>query len=109
MITSFTLKRGDTWSQTFLFRQPSGEPVDLTGATARLHLRDTRDALLVDATAYLTLDGPAGALALTVPAQVTQTFPIGKHVFDVELTYPDGTTKSTQTAQLNVIKDVTLP
>ena len=37
MSATFNLKRGDTWAQTFAWKQGSatGDPVDLTDCTAR--------------------------------------------------------------------------
>ena len=111
MATTFTIKRGDTWSQTFAWKQGSetGDPVDLTGCTVRCQVRDRADALILDASAYLTVDGPAGTVALVVPASETEAFPAAKLAFDIELTFPDGTVQSTETMSLKVIEDVTLP
>lgn len=111
MPATFTLKRGDTWSQSFAWKQgsASGAPVDLTGCTARLQVRTRADALVLDATAYLTLDGTAGTVAVSVPASATELFPVAKLQFDIELTFPDGTVQSTETMALKILEDVTLP
>ena len=109
MPATFTIKRGDTWSQSFEWRQGSetGDPVDLTGCTARCHVRDRADTLIADVTDYLTVDGPAGTVDLALVP--TETFPVAKLQFDIELTWPDGTVQSTETMTLRVIEDVTLP
>lgn len=111
MPATFTLKRGDTWAQTFAWKQGSetGDPVDLNGCTARMQVRDKTDALILDASAYLTVDGPAGTVALVVPASETGAFPVAKLAFDIELTFPGGAVQSTETMSLRVVEDVTLP
>lgn len=108
---TFTLKRGDTWSQTFSWRQGSetGDPVDLTDCTARMQLRDKTDALILDCTPYLTVDGLTGTVEIVVPADETEVFPVAKLSFDIEMTFPDGTVQSTETMALKVLEDVTLP
>jgi hypothetical protein len=109
MAITFTIKRGDTWNQSFEWKQGSetGDPVDLTGCTARCHVRDRADTLIADVTDYLTVYGLAGSVDLTrVP---TEDFPVAKLQFDIELTWPDGTVQSTETMTLRVLEDVTLP
>jgi hypothetical protein len=111
MTPTFTLKRGDTWNQSFTWRQGSetGDPVDLTGCTARMQVRDRSDVLILDCTPYLALDELAGTVSVLVPASETELFPVAKNQFDIELTFPDGTVQSTETMILRVIEDVTLP
>lgn len=111
MPATFTLKRGDTWSQSFTWRQgsESGDPVDLTDCTARMQVRTRSDDLILDCTPYLTVDGPAGTVAVLVPASETKAFPVAKTQFDIELTFPDDTVQSTETMTLRVLEDVTLP
>lgn len=110
-MVTFTLKRGDTWNQVFLWKQGSetGDPVDLTGCTARCQIRNRAGTLLLDCTPYLTVDGANGAVSVLVPASETAGLPIGKLFFDIELTFPDGTVQSTETVMLRVLEDVTLP
>ena len=107
MAATFTIKRGDTWSQSFEWRQGSetGDPVDLTGAQAWLHLRDKRDTLIADVSEYLTVNGPAGTVSVDVPREVTRAFPVGKLYFDIELSIDE---PSTETMILNVVEDKTV-
>ena len=111
MTTTFTIKRGDTWSQTFAWKQGSetGDPVDLTGCTARCQVRDRADALILDGSEFLTVSGVEGTVAILVPASETEAFHVAKLQFDIELTFPNGTVQSTETMILRVLEDVTLP
>ena len=108
------IKRGDTWRQTFRFVQDavSARPVDLTGCSARLQVRRKpsnlsrrkhEDTLLLDATDSLTIDALAGTV--TVDLQIPDYASLGKHYFDVEITYSDGHVQSTDTAILDIVED----
>lgn len=110
MSNNLTLKRGDTWRAVFTWTQ-GDDPVDLTGCTARLMVRARRaDELLLDLTSPdggLTLTPLTGVVTVLATAAQTATLPVGTHVFDLELTYPDGSVQSTETAFLTVLEDVT--
>lgn len=101
-MTTLSVKRGDTWTWKCSFAGVDGAPVDLTGVTARLHVRDKRQALLADYTDSLVVG--ASDVSLSVPADL----PIGTQYFDIELTFPDGTVTSTDTMTLSVVRDITL-
>ncbi|MCK7581012.1 MAG: hypothetical protein MZV65_38940 [Chromatiales bacterium] len=106
----FSLKRGDAWQHPFTWRQGSatGEPANLTGVTASLHLKraDRTSELVLDCSPYLTVDGPAGTVLVDVPKAATRLFPVGKLKFDIELS---NDIPSTETMYLNVVEDVTVP
>ncbi len=40
------LIRGDTWRRSWIIKDEVGQPIDLTGASARLQVRDKRDEVL---------------------------------------------------------------
>lgn len=107
MPATFTIKRGDTWSQAFAWKQGSevGDPVDLTGATAYLHLRDRNDTLILDCSPYLLVNGPAGTVSVAVPREQTRLLPVGKFQFDIELSIDE---PSTETMTLRVLEDETV-
>lgn len=104
---TFTLKRGDPWNQSWEWRQGSetGDPVNLTGATAHLHLRDRANTLVMDCSLYLTVDGPAGKVSVSVPREQTRLLPVGKLQFDIELSIDE---PSTETMTLRVLEDETV-
>jgi len=106
----FNHKRGDTWRQVFYWKQgsESGPPVDLSGCTARLQLKDKSKLLILDATAYLTIDPINGSLQTDVPASETVLFPLESLYFDIELTFPDGSVQSTETMRLQIVEDITV-
>lgn len=104
------LYRGDTWMRGWALKNPAKQPIDLSGATARLHLRSQAKALIYAATTTngcIIVDAVAGKLALTVAASVTATWQPGTYKFDLEITYPDGTVTTYESSALSVIEDQT--
>ncbi len=106
------VKRGDTLKLNFVFNVPDSDiPLDLTGCTARLYLKFLRtNALIVDASTengLLVIEPEAGLVKLEVPAYEMTNAPIGRHKFDLELTFPDGSVLSSETNTLEIVKDVT--
>jgi hypothetical protein len=95
------VKRGDTWTWTCTFTDPDGEPVDLTGTTARLQVRGPRNALIADYSDLLVVGDS------NVSLSVLHDMPIGLFEFDIELTFTDGTVASTETKTVEVWRDVT--
>lgn len=103
------LVAGDTWKAVWFAPQPNGQPVDLTGATARLHLRDAAGAKIVEASTAdgrIVIDGPAGKLFLTVPAIEMALVP-GNYRFALEVTYADGTVRTEPPDTLTIRDDPT--
>ena len=125
--TNLCTKRGDTWQVTFTWSQESdGAPIDLTGCTARLQARKpvaatralTRSAIaaqldyeapVIDvssATGEITFTELEGKVHVRVESAEMDILP-GSYDLDLELTFPDGTVKSTATQVLEIVEDVT--
>ena len=106
---TFSIKRGDTWRQSFENEDDDGKPIVLTGSSAWFQLREKgSDRVLLDSSeveGMLRIDN--STVYLEVHAELMATLPIGKHLFDIETTYPDGTVLTSETYALKVIKDVT--
>ncbi|MBB1074466.1 hypothetical protein HUU62_08590 [Rhodoferax sp. 4810] len=105
------IKRGDNWDVYFEYKQPNGDPVDLTGCIFHLQVRDKSDNLLIDVTEAngLTVDAVNGRVDCTVSGAVMRTLPCATHFYDLECTYPSGRVESSQTIQLIIKYDVTRP
>ena len=104
------LIRGDTWRRSWIIKDETGQPIDLTGASARLQVRDKRDEVLAYArmdNGMITIDPLQGRIDMVVPASITKDFPIASHRFDLELTFADGTVRTIEQSTLQVIEDVT--
>lgn len=82
--------QGATFSRVFTWQDSTGLPVNLTGYTARMQVRDTIDAaniLLTFTTENggITLGAEAGTVTVTATAATTASIGIGCFVYDLEL------------------------
>jgi hypothetical protein len=83
------IEQGATWQTALTLRD-----TDLTGYTARMQIRATidSDTVLVELTTGdgITIDGPAGQIALLLTNEQTAALDWTDGVYDLELTDPDG-------------------
>lgn len=103
------LYRGDTWQRAWVIESPAGTPVDLTGATARLHVRDATGVKVMEASTAdgrITIRPAEGRIDLAMPSSATAVSP-GSYRFDIEVTYPDSTRATYEQATLVVLEDMT--
>jgi len=87
----FVLKQGSTFTKHITWENSSGNIADLTGATARMHLRrkiiDSEIALdLTTENGRIVLGGVAGTVDLYISAEDTAALS-GKYVYDLEIVY----------------------
>lgn len=101
------LRRGDSWAMRWQLLGPSDAPLDLTGASARMHLRTSDGTLMLDASGYLSLL-PQGEIALFVPFTVMDAIPPGRYEFDLELTRPGQIRDTLDADELIIEQDVTV-
>lgn len=99
-------KRGDTWDLVLHWRQPDGTPMDLTGCTARMQVRDAARALVASPTT-ITLDAAAGTVTVSFSPAITRGIAPGEYRTDVELLWADGRVRSSPTLLLSVQEDCT--
>lgn len=119
MSDTLRIKRGDTWRPQFVWQDGNGNPIDLTGATARLQLRQKRNSLELSGTTYpaeidlkstegdIIITESEGKLEIEVSANQTSLLEPKNYVTDLEITFPNGDVKSTQTIDVIVERDVT--
>lgn len=89
--------RGATLSEAVTWKDENNVPIDLTGFTARMHMRETLEA----ATPFLTLTtenggialgGVAGTIDIIASATATSAITATEGVYDLELIASDGIT-----------------
>ena len=106
-----TLKRGDTLDLEFQWLDGDGLPVDLTGCTARLQMRNRAGNEVLECTCGssdgLEIVTAEGKVRWREEASSTASFSPGTYYFDLEVTFPDSTVRSTETVQLIVEMDIT--
>lgn len=91
--------RGDTWAQSFLLKDDTGDPVDLTGATLEALARDFAGNVVdlqvnSGAPGQVTISQPAGGLAP------------GRYQYDVQVTGTDTLITTWIRGHLDVYADV---
>jgi len=91
-----TIEIGAVWSDP-LALTVNGLPYDLTGAEARMQIRDPEGGLIVElstANGRLVIDGPAGTIQRRLGATTTAAITAEKGKYDLEI-IPGGVTDNT--------------
>lgn len=89
---NFIIEAGATFTAVLTWEDPDENPIDITGYTAAMQIRPSMESedVLADLTsspaAGLTLGGTAGTIAIRIEADVTDAMPVGRSVYDLELT-----------------------
>lgn len=83
------IEQGSAFTKTFIWKDDTGEPIDLTNSSARMQIRPSvsSDTVLLELTTgngRITLGGTAGTITLNLGATVTATMTKGG-VYDLEL------------------------
>lgn len=82
-------EQGATFRLVGTYRGSDGEPVDLTGCTARMQVRRRAGAepVLLDLSSGdgITLGGIAGTVAIVIDADTTADLPDGRFAYDLEI------------------------
>jgi len=88
-VYDITIEQGATFAMSLTWKDSTGNPVNLTGYTARMQVRtnyEAEDTLvsLVSPTDII-LGGALGTIAVTIAASVTQSLQLDEAVYDLEL------------------------
>lgn len=90
----FKIEQGSSFSLSFIYKDSSGNPVNLTGWCARLTWK-TNNGIEVFSTETVNpqyrfdIDEPNGKLILQFPATTTNNFTFSSAKYDLELQGPD--------------------
>jgi hypothetical protein len=110
---NFVIHQGATFSLEVTYQDANGDPINLTGYTARMHVRLKRedtDTLLVLTTenGRIALGGAAGTVTLTVTAADTAALDwTGPAVYDLELISGGGVVTRLLMGRVTLSKEVT--
>lgn len=85
-----TIEQGATFQMNLTWKDSTGSPVNITGYTARMQVRENYEAesTLVSLTSTggdIVLGGSLGTIAITIAASATQTLQLDEAVYDLEL------------------------
>jgi Na+/serine symporter len=107
---NFTCPQGSTFQRTVTYKIEN-VPVNLTGYSGRLQVRETHDATdyivsLINGSG-ITMGGSAGTIGILIADDVTANFITGDHVYDLEIESANGTTTRLIEGRFNVTPEVT--
>lgn len=89
-IYDITIEQGATFTLSLTWKDSTGNPVNLTGYSARMQVRTSYEAedTLVSLTSSggdIVLGGALGTIIITIAASATQTLQLDEAVYDLEL------------------------
>lgn len=111
-IYNFTMDQGSTWTLSLIYKDPNGDPIDLTGYTAKMQLRsksNSSTAVLTLATGGdgITITPLTGTISLYATDEQTGLIASGFYVYDLELDNGGAITRLIQ-GQVTLSPQVTL-
>lgn len=104
--------QGATFSRTVAITDGAGDPVDLTGATARMQVRQSidDDSVLLELTTEngrISHDGVGGVLTLVVDDEDTALLSFSNAVYDLEVEYVNGQVDRVLYGEVVLLEEVT--
>jgi hypothetical protein len=107
---NLTLYAGDTFDMTFCLKQKgTGLPVDLTGCVPKAQVRTSAQdsTVMAEIDADIMVQSGAGIGKVILHLTPTQTATMTNGVWDVQLTWPDGSIKTYLNGSVTIIPEVT--
>lgn len=110
-IYNATIDQGSIWNVTLIYKDSNDVPVNLTGYTAAMQLRQNYNSELADLTLTtsnggITITGATGTIAISATATQTGLLTPGFYVYDLELTSGSNISRLIQ-GQITVAEQVT--
>ncbi len=109
-IVNLVADQGATFSQRLTWKI-DGNPVNLTGYTARMkvkHVTRNFEVISITSSSGITLGGSAGTIDLLVSAATMTTVVPGKYSYDLELVSPGGVVTRLVKGTFTVTPEVTV-
>ncbi|MEN6621505.1 MAG: hypothetical protein ABFD50_08160 [Smithella sp.] len=106
------IEQGADWVQSLTLKDSNGDPINLTGATAKMQFRPTVNGdLVIDLSngSGITLGGALGTIDMEIDNTVTDDLTAVSLVFDFFITWSTGKTDRLFYGQVDVIKRITRP
>lgn len=94
-VYDITIEQGATYRLDIVWKDNAGAPINLTGYTARMQVREkvSSETALLDLTSQnggIVLGGATGAIAIVAAATMTDDITAKRGVYDLELVAPGG-------------------
>ena len=116
---NINIYKGDELEINYTWNDSNGDPIDITGYSAKCQFRDpvtdpdgTGTPLLEvdsDTVGEITLGGAAGTIEMKWPSAKTATLTVAEGKYDLELTSPAGVVKTLVSGTGYVTMDITRP
>lgn len=107
----FVFEQGTTISRTVTWTGPDGTPIDITGYSAAMQIRENYESpttiLSLASPADITVGGVDGVFVINVTAAVMTGLADGKYVYDFEVTSAGGTVTRLLQGALIITPEVT--
>ena len=81
----FEIEQGATLRRSFVWTDSDNNPINLTGTTSRLQVKDRNGVLLSDWSNYLTVTPLDGQVDLLVPATATTALTFDTAYYDLKI------------------------
>lgn len=106
-----TLDQGATYQLVVVYKDDSGNPINLSGYSAYMQLRENFDSTVADLTLStanggISIDGPNGEITIQATATQTMTLTSDYYLYDLELVSGSVVTRLLQ-GQITVNSEVT--
>lgn len=110
-IYNFTMDQGSNWDLNVVYQDSNGDPINLTGYTAAMQLRqnynsDSAELTLSTSNGGIVITGALGKLVLSATAAQTGALDAGFYVYDLEISSGGVVTRIIQ-GQVTVAGEVT--
>lgn len=108
---NLSIPQGTTYRHKLEYRYPDGSPVDLTGFTAKMQIRESIDSetVLYEAEFHseIVIDSKAGDLFIKIPAAKTALWDWQRGVYDLEIVSQTGEVTRILEGRIKVLPEVT--
>ena len=108
----FTIYQGATFARVITWKDEADALIDLTGYTARMHVRESVDAdtafiTLTTENGGITLGGAAGSITLSISAATTAALTQTSGIYDLEMISGGGVVTRLLQGAVIISKEVT--
>lgn len=90
-ISNLFIDQGSDYSNIITVRAANGQPLNLTGFTAKSQLRKSFGSSVAYEFNATIFSAPTGKLRLQISAANSEQIPPGRYLYDVEITSQSGT------------------
>lgn len=87
-------EQGSTYTATIVYTNDAGNAVNLTGYTARMHVRRFAGSeyphIVLTSTSGLSITANTGTIGMTIAPSALSAIPAGKYAYDLEIQSAEG-------------------